>query len=134
MKLSKTDKGIVTTELCPNCNSTSIDVEPAYDDGEIIGSLFNCVECDWYKTFEEDSPEDAEEVHEVIQKDLIKIETLVDWLELFREQTVEKGRETDDHRVAQKKSNQIEMIDRLIGFFGKPESKTKSEKEGGLSG
>lgn len=128
-EFSKRDLGIIETEVCPNCKRTSIDFEPAYTDGEITGTLVNCVECDWYETFEEDSPEDAEEAYQVVQKDLIVIDALIGWIEGFREAAVQEMRETDDEEVEQENRGQVEMADQIIDFFRETEFKTKSGEE-----
>lgn len=119
-ELSKTDLGITTTEVCPECSSTEIDIEPAsYENGKRVGVMFRCLDCGWYETFEEDSPKDAEKNHKRIEQDLILIPALVGWLEGFRENAVEELRDTSALDKADQRhlQSEIETLGKLIDFF-----------------
>ena len=123
LELSETDVGITTIELCPQCKESNIDYEPSYTDGEITGTLVNCVECDWYETFEEESTEDAERTRQQVEKKVIELEALLGWLEAYREGTVEELRETSNFDKADQRDMQskISFIDELLEFFGEYE-------------
>ena len=116
-ELSRRDKGIRTAEVCSNCFSTEINVEPAYRDGECIGSRYICRDCSWSSTFEEDGPEDAVESHSQIEQEIITVESVTGWHEAFREAAVEKLQRNNDLDQLEHLESKIQTLNELIEFF-----------------
>ena len=118
-ELSRRDLGIKKTEVCPQCHSTEIDIDPAYHDGEIRGTRYICRDCGWSKDFEEDGPEDAAESHRQIEQEIITVNALTGWLEGFRDAAVKELRETSDFDKADQKhlQSKIQILNELIQFF-----------------
>lgn len=79
-------------EVCPNCYNSGLSFEPAYTDGEITGTLVNCVECSWYRVFEEDNPGDAEALHEKVTCEWVLMESLPDNLQERVEEAIQDER------------------------------------------
>lgn len=118
-KLSKTDLGITSSEICRQCNSTEIEAEPAWKDGEPVGTRYICRSCGWSKTMDKDGPEDATENRQKLEQDLITVPALIGWLEGFRENAVDEFRNTSDLDKADQRhlQSEIETLDKLIEFF-----------------
>ena len=112
--LSRRDKGITTAEICPNCRSTEIDVERAYQDGEPTGTRYRCLDCDWIQDFE-----DQGEAYSRLEKEVITVDAVTGWLEAFRETAVEELRQTNNLDQADQRhlQSEIQTLDQLIEFF-----------------
>lgn len=106
-------------EVCPRCNSTRLEWEPAWKGREPVGSRVRCRNCGWNRTSEEDTPSDAEPIHEELEQDLITVEALVGWLEGFRENAVEELQGTSNLDKADQRhlQSEVETLDKLIEFF-----------------
>jgi len=118
-EISRRDKGIRTAEVCPNCLSIEIDVEPAYKDGECVGSRYICRDCGWSTTFEESGPEDAVESQSQIEREITTVDAVTGWLEAFKEAAVGELQETSDLDKADQKhlQSKIQVLDELSEFF-----------------
>jgi hypothetical protein len=119
-KFSKADLGITTEVVCPQCNSTDIEAEPAWKDGEPVGTRVMCRGCgNWSTTLEEDGPEDAAENRRKLEQDLIRVDALIGWLEGFRENAVDELRNISNLDKADQRhlQSEVETLDKLIDFF-----------------
>jgi len=130
-ELSRRDKGIRTAEICPNCFSTEIDVEPAYRNGEIYGTRYLCRECGWCEDFEEGSPEDVGESHSQVEREIITVDSVTGWHEAFKEAAVEELQGTSELDEADRENieSKIETLDQLIDFFKNSSEKTDTTGE-----
>lgn len=116
-ELSDSDLGITKTLICPQCSGTKVDSEPAYRDGEPVGSRYMCRGCGWTKSFDENSPEQAARSHDEVEEKLVRLKALQAWLDGFREIKVEQIHSTDDEEEVRRLKAQISVLGELQRFF-----------------
>lgn len=61
---------------CPECDSTNIDLDPYWEDDEVVGSIYICRDCGWSHVEEEESAEDHIEGYESLKDTWVKAESL----------------------------------------------------------